>query len=244
MKTFLVLNLTHIFAVFLSVPLRAQTVHDVDGNVYSTISIGSQTWMAENLKTTKYSDGTLIPNISSDNAWYYLGDTGKAYCWNVNHMGYKEKYGALYTWAAVMNTSSDDITFTTNRQGVCPLGWHVPSSQEWAVLVQFLGGEETAGGMLKEKWDADKGEGWVGDFMAVETTNSSGFTARQGGFRGYDTKFAFIGSMSGMGYWWTATQDTGDTHKAVTYRMMGGRNTAGAFSMIKRTGCSVRCIKD
>ncbi len=122
------------------------TVSDIEGNTYKTIKIGTQTWMAENLKTTKYKDGSEIPNITNN------GDYD-------NNPANSETYGRLYNWYTV----DDD-------KGVCPEGWHVPDDAEYTVLTDYLGGESVAGGKMKETGT----EHW--NSPNTGATNESGFT--------------------------------------------------------------------
>ena len=108
-------------------------VVDIDGNVYHTVTIGTQVWMVENLKTTKYNDGTAIPLVTDNTAWGALTTPG--YCWyNNDSATYKNTYGALYNWYAV------------NTGKLAPTGWHVPTDSEWTVLTTYLGGQSVAGG--------------------------------------------------------------------------------------------------
>ena len=112
-------------------------VTDDDGNVYHSVTIGTQVWMVENLKTTKYNDGTSIPLVTDATDWHNLLTPG--YCWNNNDEAtYKATYGALYNW------------YTVNTGNLCPTGWHVPGDAEWTTLTTYLGGEDVAGGKLKE----------------------------------------------------------------------------------------------
>lgn len=196
------------------------TVTDIDGNVYHTITIGTQTWMVENLKTTRYNDGTPIPDGSDPDEWPYL--TTDAYCWYGNDsLTYGPTYGALYNWYAV------------NTGKLCPAGWHVPDESDWNTLITYLGGENVAGGKLKETGTIhwfDPNEG---------ATNETGFTALPGGSRwDYDT-YNFINYV---GYWWSADQDDADY---AWYRQIIN-NYSGAYSNSteKYRGLSVRCIKD
>jgi len=110
---------------------------DSDGNTYSMVVIGTQCWMAENLETTKYRNGGAIDYPGADNTTWQ-NNTGGAYAWYDNDISWKESYGALYNWHAVMN-----------NQGICPDDWHVPSRDEWTVLMDYLGGQYVAGGKLK-----------------------------------------------------------------------------------------------
>jgi uncharacterized protein (TIGR02145 family) len=174
-------------------------VKDIDGNVYNTVTIGTQTWMKENLKTTHYANGTAIPLITGNSNWEALTDTSKAYCWYDNDSATNANtYGALYTWSAAMNGAASSSSSPSSIQGVCPTGWHLPSDDEWTTLTDYLGGEAVAGGKLKETgtthWQSPN-EG---------ATNESGFTALPGGYRYFipDT-FYYIGNY---GYWWSSTE--------------------------------------
>ncbi|NDF60572.1 MAG: hypothetical protein EB100_05775, partial [Crocinitomicaceae bacterium] len=116
-------------------------ISDNDGNTYKTVYIGTQQWMAENLKVTKYNDGTSIPNISNNTQWSNL--TTGAWSYYNNDVANNAKYGKLYNWYAVSPT-------TNGNKNVCPTGWHVPTDAEWTVLTDYLGGENVAGGKMKE----------------------------------------------------------------------------------------------
>lgn len=111
------------------------TIADIDGNVYHTISIGNQKWMVENLKTTRYNDGTPIALVTDPNAWGSLATAG--YCWYNNLITNKSTYGALYNWAAV------------NNGKLALAGWHVPTDADWKILSDYLGGEAVVGSKLK-----------------------------------------------------------------------------------------------
>src|SRR5271157_74086 len=113
--------------------ISKNTVTDIDGNVYHTINIGTQEWLAENLRTTRYSDGSPIPLVTDSLTWGKLITPG--YCWyNNDSATFGRTYGALYNWHAV------------NTKKLAPKGWHVPSDSEWTILINFLGGEDVAGG--------------------------------------------------------------------------------------------------
>lgn len=148
----------------------------IDGDVYRTDTIGSQVWMVENLKTTKYNDGSSIPNVTDNTTWNGL-NTG-AYCWYNSDISNKKPYGALYNW------------YTLNTGKLAPYGWHVPTDVEWESLIDHLGGESVAGGKLKESgtthWQTPN----------IGATNESGFTAVPGGFRSQD---GIISNKGGSG---------------------------------------------
>ena len=133
---------------------KAQTVTDIDGNIYNTVIIGTQTWLQENLKALHYADGTEITGT-----WFYNNDTSNL-----------SVYGRLYDWDAAMHNSIEP-----GAQGACPDGWHVPADTEWTLLGTFLGGSSIAGGKMKETGT----EHWLSPNTGA--TNSSGFTALPAG---------------------------------------------------------------
>ena len=168
--------------------LQAQTVNDIDGNVYKTVKIGHQIWMAENLKTTKYNDGTAIPLITDNSAWINrdsIAFTTPAYYWYDNDSIYKNTYGALYNG------------YTVKTGKLCPIGWRVPTDDEWSELTTYLGGEDVAGGKLKETGT----DHWQS--LNKGATNETGFTALPGGYRTMNGKFYYINGGSG---WWSSTK--------------------------------------
>jgi len=197
------------------------TVTDIDGNVYNTVTIGTQVWMAENLKTTKYNDNTSIPLVTDNTAWAALTTSG--YCWYNNDAAtYKATYGALYNW------------HTVNTGKLCPTGWHVPTDAEWTTLTTYLGGEGVAGGKLKETGTAH----WISPNTGA--TNETGFTALPGGFRDYNGPCYYIGSY---GLWWSSTEYS--TTSSAWRRTMHYDNTSVLRDYFdKRLGFSVRCVRD
>lgn len=197
----------------------SETVSDIDGNIYHTVPIGTQVWMLENLKTTRYRDGISIPNITESTSWFNLNTPG--YCWYNNDITNKNTYGALYNW------------YTVNSGKLCPTGWHVPSDAEWATLITSLGGASTAGGKMKEIGTSH----WV--IPNEEATNRSGFTALPGGIRYEDGSFSNVGNM---GYWWSST---GNNNSALSlYLSYTFKETFNSRALIMGRGLSVRCIKD
>jgi uncharacterized protein (TIGR02145 family) len=197
------------------------TVSDIEGNIYNTVSIIGQVWMAENLKTTKYVNGDPIPNVTDSLLWISLA-TG-AYCNYNNDTSYVNTYGRLYNWYAV----------NENRR-LAPAGWHLPTSSELITLISNLGGAEFAGGKIKEvgltHW-ADPNDG---------ATNESGYTALPGGFRNPDAGFFDIGFSS---IWWSASEN--DAWLAWYYAVWYGGSGLGLADYFSKTGgLSVRCLKD
>jgi uncharacterized protein (TIGR02145 family) len=192
-------------------------VTDIDGNVYHTVTIGTQVWMVENLKTTKYNDGTSIPNITDNEAW--AGLTTHGYCWYNNDAVYKNTYGALYNW------------YSVNTGKLAPTGWHVPSDAEWIILANYLDGVTIAGSKLKEMgtlhWHTPN----------TDATNGSGFTALPGG----DRSMAFAG-MGDVGHWWSRTyyDETHAWYIGLDYRFA----ILERLRYPKQMGFSVRCLRD
>jgi uncharacterized protein (TIGR02145 family) len=208
------------------------TVTDIDGNVYQTIGIGKQIWMAENLKTTRYNDGSLIPLVTDSVVWAALSTPG--YCWYNNDADtYKQTYGALYNW------------ITVNTGKLAPTGWHIPTDAEWTTLTEYLGKDGVAaGGKMKSTGTIEAGTGlWYSP--NTHATNESGFTAvpagRRLGIGPFDGGGAFDGICYG-GFWWSLSE--GESGRAWT------RNIACDFEIVfrdnidKSNGCSVRCLRN
>ena len=191
-----------------------------DGNVYRTINVEGKTWMAENLKTTRFNDETDIPLISENTAWGKLTTPG--YCWyNNDASSFKNTYGALYNGYAV----------STGK--LCPAGWHVPEKEEWQALRDFLGDSLTAGGKLKETATAH----WLSPNKGAD--NSTGFTVVGAGIRYFEGTFASFLSYASL---WSATGVTNDD-----YWYTGLYFDDAAFTINHRNrkhGFSVRCIID
>jgi uncharacterized protein (TIGR02145 family) len=196
------------------------TMKDQDSNTYKTVKIGNQVWMAENLRTTKYSDGTPIPNITDDKTFHYL-NTGACCNYN-NETANGETYGHLYNWFAVSSSHK-----------IAPEGWHVPTEKDWATLSDFLGGDNVAGGKLKETGTSH----WTA--KNIGASDMYGFTALPGGTRAEEGQFSFLGTAA---YWWSATQ--GNDKSAL---LRGCANSTGSMLLLyyyKEYGFSVRLIKD
>ncbi len=193
---------------------------DIDGNVYNTITIGNQVWMKENLKVTKFNDGADIPYVTDNDTWFQTNDPG--YGWYDNDEAtYKDLYGAMYNW------------YTVNTGKLCPDGWHVPGDAEWTILTDFLGGEEIAGGKLKEAGT----EHWSDP--NTDATNVSGFTALPGGYRSNGGQYYGI---EWQGRWWTSSMI--DNNFVWTRHMQTDIGNVNRYDMNKNYGFSVRCIME
>jgi len=197
------------------------TVQDIDGNLYNTIKTGQQIWMDRNLETTRYSDGSPIPNISGDNEWKCL-NTG-AYCFfNNDPATYRNTYGALYNWYTVVD-----------KRNLCPEGWRIPTDTDWKVLETYLGGSKGSGGKLKEAGFAH----WINPNTGG--TNFSGFSALPGGIRYFSGPFPYLG---GYGYWWSSTESLNNL--AITLTLSNNNENMNRNTSDKGNGYSVRCLKD
>ena len=219
----------------------SQPVTDIDGNVYKTVKLGNQVWMAENLRTTRYADGTPIPlgtEASSTTAYRYYPDDNSA---NVSDYGY------LYNWAAVMNGSASSEANPSGVQGICPDGWHVPSDAEWTELTnyvksqsQYVCGDYTgniAKALASEVgWNSSTYNCDVGNNPSAN--NATGFSARPAG--------GYFGDYSGFGnyaYFWSATQTNSSYAYNRTLYYYGDAGVYRDYSN-KGAGYSVRCVRN
>lgn len=194
------------------------TVTDIDGNVYKTVTIGTQIWIKENLKVTKLNDGTPMTLVINDNDWG--SNTIPSYSWSGNDANTKNTYGILYNGYCVM----------TNK--LCPSGWHVPTDAEWTSLVDFLGGQAVAGGKMKEKGTTH----WLSP--NTDATNESGFTGLPAGYRHELSTADQVGEYA---YFWSSTESSGQN-----WLRDLGSSTSGCnrFRNQYENGLSVRCIKN
>ncbi|MEY1639587.1 FISUMP domain-containing protein [Tenuifilum osseticum] len=205
------------------------TITDADGNTYNTIWIGGRQWMKENLKTTKYNDGTSIPLVTDAAAWAALSTP--AYCWyNNDQTTYGNTYGALYNWYAV----------STGK--LCPTGWHVPSDAEWYAMENYVdptinnpnatGYRGTDGGTKLKATS-----GWYSDGNG---TDDFGFSALPGGYR--DSYYGSFYGVGYQGYWWSSTESiaTNACYRCMFYDY---GNVFRGYSY-KRNGFYVRCVRD
>lgn len=198
-----------------------------DGKIYRTIILGNQVWMADNLNTETYNDGTLIPQVVDAFRWTEL--TTGAWSWynNINSNG--DKYGRLYNWYAVMGINSfEALNNVSIRKNICPVGWKIPTDADWTTLVNFLG--KNAGGQLKTAEWPSPNTGY---------SKSIGFNALPGGYRDVEGGFDNIGEDA---YWWSSTEyDSGIGWNRSLYYDSG---TLSRYAINVKNGYSVRCIKD
>jgi uncharacterized protein (TIGR02145 family) len=204
------------------IPDVQDTVADIDNNVYKTITIGTQTWMAENLKTTRYNNGdpigTTIPptkDISEESKPKYQWPNGGIES-NI------QTWGRFYTWYAVKDS-----------RGICPAGWHVPSDSEWDALTGHLGGSYIAGYKLMDSGDLH----WINN---ENGNNVSGFTALGGGARSPDG--SFFGFLS-SGSWWSSSEDLYSEAIGLCRELYNFTPEVSSKPQFKEYGLSIRCVK-
>ena len=204
------------------------TVKDIDGNTYNTVQIGTQCWTKENLKVTKYNDGTTIPLDTSGG----LNGNGTGQTWSVRTTGARtiyghnnnnlEVYGYLYNWYAVVDIKR-----------LCPTGWHVPTDAEWTILTTYLGGESVAGGKMKSSGTTNWNSPNTG------ATNESGFSGLPGGYRYNDGSFSTIRDNA---FFWSATENSSSN---AWFRFLYYANGyVDRYNYSKTFGASVRCLRD
>ncbi len=208
-------------------------IKDIDGNVYKTVIIGKQQWMAENLKVSKYNDGTVIPNVKDSLDWIKLSKG--AWCYMKNDSTYNELYGKLYNWYVVGQKTIDN-------KNVCPIGWHVPTLTEWSELIDFLGGEIEVCGKIRETGY----QHWIKPKTNLNnTTNTSLFSALPSGRLDCDiyNDLGFNG-VSLFAVWWTNSE----VNNTSSYYV--GVNSETVYEYFdkgenpKLNGNPIRCIKD
>jgi uncharacterized protein (TIGR02145 family) len=211
-----------IFAALAILPVKnqGQTVTDYDGNVYNTITIGTQIWMQGNLKVTHYRNGDAVPNVTNFSNWWNL--TTGAYCNYNNDVNNATTYGVLYNWHVV-----------NDSRNIAPAGWHVPTDAEWTVMTTFLGGENVAGGKLKETGTSH----WQSPNTGA--TNESGFTALPGGYRDNTGTFSAIGVDC---FWWSSSENS--PYGAWSRRIDNISPSVNRLYSNESNGYFVRCLKD
>lgn len=201
-----------------------------DGYVYQSVAIGSQVWMAENLR---YLPDVGLGTGSQTIAYYYVYRYNGTNVSEAKATENYQTYGVLYNWPAAMAGMTSSSSNPSRVQGVCPTGWHLPSDAEWTELIDYLGGGEVAGGKLKETgtthWESPN----------TGATNETGFTALPGGFRNYDGNFLNIGYN---GLWWSATENGASS--AMACDMNYNTSNIASYYNIKENGFSVRCVRD
>jgi uncharacterized protein (TIGR02145 family) len=195
-------------------------VYDICGNVYHIVTIGTQDWLDENLKTTKYQTGDPIEEVTDSIQWSRSGIG--AYCFFRNDSTNSDLYGPLYNWYAV-----------NDSRNIAPAGWHVASDEDWRTLIDHLGGDSTSGGKLKERGTNH----WYSPNSGA--TNVNGFTALPGGYRYSNGEFR---DFKSYGAWWSSTGINGSL--AWRIGMMYNSGSVNRATRGLRLGFSVRCVRD
>ena len=198
---------------------------DQDGNEYKTVVIGEQEWMAENLKASSYRNGDEIPTSLTDSLWNSTSQG--AWCYYDDNENNECPFGKLSNWYAAVDS-----------RGICPVGWHVPSDEDWAILVDSLGSFTTVGVKLKTTGNLEEGTGlWRSPNQ--NATNSTGFSGLPGGFR---NRVSNWGAKDGYGYYWSASlNEEGNP----LYRYLSFNNfLVYRYYSEVNTGFSVRCVRD
>ena len=190
---------------------------DASTNNLNTIKIGNQTWATRNLNLETYRNGEAIPQVQDAKAWANLS-TG-AWCYYENNTANGSTYGKLYNWYAV-----------NDPRGLAPIGYHIPTDNEWTILTENLGGESKAGTKMKST------SGWKNNGSG---TNTSGFAGLPGGFRDYNGDFYYIGAN---GFWWSSSESY--TSNAWVRNLSNDNGNVGRNYGFKQDGFSVRCLRD
>ena len=218
----IVVFLITLFASFLFSQDSTGTLTDIDGNVYKTIKIGEQWWMAENLKVTHYRNGDPIPNITGNTEWKNLS-TG-AYCNYENDTSNVATYGRLYNWYAVKDSCD-----------IAPEGWHVSTDAEWQTLIDYLGGSSVAGGKLKETGTTH----WYSPNAGA--TNESGFSALPAGYR--CSSSAYFGGLGHGAHFWSASEYS-ISYVYARHLYSSHSEVSRTYYNEKQTGYSIRLVRD
>jgi len=199
---------------------KAETVTDIDGNIYHSVVIGEQEWLMENLNVSRFRNGDIIPNITDNTAWVNATNTIARCYYNNDSTQYANPYGAMYNLVTVIDS-----------RNISPVGWHVATDAEWQTLKAYLGGSAVAGGQMKETGEVH----WAATNSA---DNSSGFTAVPNGIRVWDGSFEGIGTKAS---WWASGPKQ---LMAPFYQVFYNMTSLSGSSINRVDGMAVRCVKD
>jgi len=212
-----------------SIPTMSQTdsIADVDGNVYKTVVIGTQWWMAENLKVTKYNNGEEIPNLKNGADW--ASTEAGAYCYYANRASFVDTYGSLYNWYTV-----------ADEREVCPTGWHVPTDEEWITLEKHLGMSAEEADRMTAWRGTDEGDKLKDD--SFEGNNSSGFTALASGYRDPEGLFKAMGTDND--YWTSTPYDNQGNTEGVLHGLLNSKSNVVRNFHAPAYGFCIRCVRN
>lgn len=210
--------------IFLSLAVNAQTIKDIDGNTYRTITYGVQTWTVPNLNVSHFRNGDTILQVMTEEEWSKAAEAGEpAWCYQENDPAHGNRYGKLYNWYAI-----------NDPRGLAPEGWHIPANADWSTLVKNLNGVDMAGSGLKstsKEWKSRPG------------TNKIGFEGLPGGYRQADGKFADLGRSC---RWWSNSVPVEIQPSIQIYTVVLDDHSVEVkyLKSDKGAGYSVRCEKD
>ncbi|MBK8505887.1 MAG: fibrobacter succinogenes major paralogous domain-containing protein [Saprospiraceae bacterium] len=220
---------------WLSLTSPKQYVKDIDNNSYEIVTIGTQVWMAENLRATRFNDGAFVPLVTDNTEW--SGLTSPGYTWYDNgdygapDYGAPE-YGALYNWFVL-------DTITNGGRNICPTGWHVPSDEEWTTLIALMDPSQDPDGFPQSTTAGQKlKETGLAHWNYVYATNESGFTGLPAGGRNPDGSFFEIGLKA---YWFCSTSFEGN---AIVRELFSASGNLYRVISATQYGASVRCLKN
>jgi uncharacterized protein (TIGR02145 family) len=206
-------------------------VIDANENIYNTVAIGTQCWMQENLKVTKYNNGDVIPDGTANSSWGQLTTGARTEYVASGVTDYVSSYGYLYNWYAAKGIATAG---STTYKNICPTDWHVPTDSDWNTLITELGGEFVAGGKMKSTsslWGSPN----------IGANNSSGFSALPGGFRYNSGSFLFLNIRNSVVFWSASENGSNNAY----YRNVDlNSSNVGRNYYNKSVGASVRCLRD
>lgn len=229
MKSPVLSGIPLVILMIASMPVLSQTdsITDLEGNVYKTVVIGTQWWMAENLKATKFNNGEEIPFLKDATDW--ANDTEGGYCYYANRSSLMETYGNLYNWYTV-----------ADERELCPSGWHVPSDDEWITLEKHLGMSES---------EAVRMTAWRGTTEGTKLkdesfggNNSSGFTALASGYR--DPKGVFKAMGTDNDYWTSTPYENQGNTEGVLHGLLNSNTSVVRNFHVPAYGFCIRCVRD
>jgi len=206
---------------------QTDSIADVDGNVYKTVVIGTQWWMAENLKVTKYNNGEEIPNLKNGADW--ASTEAGAYCYYANRASFVDTYGSLYNWYTV-----------ADEREVCPTGWHVPTDEEWITLEKHLGMSAEEADRMTAWRGTDEGDKLKDD--SFEGNNSSGFTALASGYRDPEGLFKAMGTDND--YWTSTPYDNQGNTEGVLHGLLNSKSNVVRNFHAPAYGFCIRCVRN
>lgn len=206
-------------------------VTDIDNNSYTTVIIGNQEWMAENLKVTRFSNGDSIAHVETSNDW--IQTTSSAWCLYDNEASNNSEFGKLYNWYAA-----------NDNRNICPTGWRLPSTNDYLQLINHIDSDGTlnsndAGSHLKTKGNQDNNGLWISN--NDDATNAYSFSAKPSGKRNYQFGANFFTKFYSASFW---TSSESDLDNAFYMNLYHDSNLIDAVTINKGMGVCIRCIKD